>query len=104
MFAGQGQAVAVAVGQLVGLAIATAPPDRADCVDHPLCRQIVAARDAGLARGAAAEGAAFLQQSKARGAVYRPIYAATAQEQGIRRVDDGVCLNVAMFPSTISIL
>jgi hypothetical protein len=59
-------------------------------VDHVAGGQAVAARDAGLPRRAAAEGAALGQQLGAGGVVDRAVDAAAAEQAFVGGVDDGV--------------
>ena len=72
------------------LAVLTAVPHGADCVDHIFARQAVRAGELGLAGPAAAQRPALLEQLRSRRAVDAAIHAASAQQGFLRRVDDGV--------------
>jgi hypothetical protein len=63
MFFNQCEATSITTRQQFVLAAMAVAPDRADGVDHPLGRKLVAAGDFGLADGAAAERAASTSNS-----------------------------------------
>ncbi len=67
-----------------------AAPGGADGVDDEFRRQVVAYGDFGIARGAAAEGAAFFEKFWAGGIVNCAVNASAAQQRGVGSVDDGV--------------
>ena len=72
------------------LARLAAVPDRADGVDDPARGQPVALRRLGLARSAASERAALVEQLRARRAMDGAVDAAAAQQRRVRGVDDRV--------------
>ena len=86
---GECQAVAIARGERLVLALVAAVPDRADGVDDVAGGEVVAAGDARLAGGAAAKGPALGYQLGAGGAVNGAVDAGPAKERGLGRVDDG---------------
>ncbi|KAI9163809.1 Calcium channel YVC1 [Paramyrothecium foliicola] len=88
---GQLQALLVAAAEQ-GLAGALVLEDGADGVDDVLGGQAVAAGDAGLAGGTAAELRALGAQAAARGEVDGAVDAAAAEEGAVGGVDDGVDL------------
>jgi len=90
MMAGERQAVAVAAGEQVALALIAALPDRADAVDDIAGRQPIAARDPRLSGRAAADAPALLQQFRPGGAMDRAIHAAAAEQAVIGGIDDRV--------------
>ena len=63
ILARKAQAVAVAAGQQLGLAVIAAAPHRTDGVDHVPRDQLVALGDLGLSCFAAVQGAALGQQA-----------------------------------------
>ena len=81
---------AIAGGEQLRRIARAAVPDRPDRVDDVARRQSISLRELRVARLAAAQQAAFMQQLGSRGTVNRAIHAATAQQRRIRRVDDGV--------------
>lgn len=83
---------AVTGGQRRVLALPAAVPDRPHRVNDVAGGQPIAVGDLGVAGGAAAELAAFGQQFRPGGAMNRTINAATAQQRGVRRIDDGIDL------------
>ena len=87
---GKAEAAPIAGVKDFRLAGRAAAPDRPDRVDDITGRETVAAGDARLPGRAAAEGAAFLEQAGARGAVDRTVDAAPAEETRIGGVDDRV--------------
>src|SRR5262249_15011163 len=87
---GERQAGAVAAGQERVLAAPPALPYRAYGMDHPLGWEAVSARDPRLARRTAAERAALLEQTRARGAVNRAVHATAAEQRLVGGVHDGV--------------
>ncbi|MEA2897290.1 MAG: hypothetical protein QOJ84_2905 [Bradyrhizobium sp.] len=84
------QPAAIARGQRLVLAFAAAVPDRSDGMNDMPRRQLVALGDFGVAGCAAIKRAAFGEQLRPGGAMDRAIDAASAQQRGIRGVDDGV--------------
>ena len=69
------------------LAVLTAVPHRADCVDHIFARQAVRAGELGLAGPAAAQRPALLEQLRPRRPVDAAVHAASAQQvQPVRHV------------------
>ena len=89
-----GEAVAVAVGQNVRLAILSAMPDGADRVEDEARGKAEAFGDAHFPRRAGGERAASLFQRGPGGIMDRAIHPATAHQAGIGRIDDHVRLNV----------
>src|SRR5438067_407439 len=87
---GQGEGVAVAVGEQVVFVATAAGPDGADGVDHELCRKVVALGEAGFAGGAAADLAAFFQELRPRRAMDGAIDATAAEQRRVGRVHDRV--------------
>jgi hypothetical protein len=67
-----------------------AVPDRANGMDHVFGGEPIALGDLGVAGLAAAKRAAFGEQLRPGGAVDGAIDATTAEQRGIRGVDDGV--------------
>src|SRR5205814_8392670 len=67
-------------------------PHRADRVNDPLCRQVIAFGDFCLPGGAALELTAFLEQLRSRSAMNRAIHAASAQQACVGGIDDTVHL------------
>lgn len=75
-----------------------AVPDRADGMDYVFGRQTISARDLRIARVAATERTAFVEQLRPGGTVDGTVHAATTQQRRVGRVDDGVnaqCRNVS---------
>src|SRR3989338_3275952 len=89
---GKPQQIAVAGSQQLRLALRTAAPHRPDRVDHESRRQAIAFGELRLARLAAAQQAAFLQQLRAGGAVDRPVHAPAAEQRGVGGIDDRIDL------------
>jgi hypothetical protein len=81
---------AIARGQRCVLAFAAAVPDRPYRMNHMPRRKQIALGDLGVAGFAATKRAAFGEQLRSCGAMDRAIDAASAQQRGIRGVDDGV--------------
>lgn len=86
----EAQAVYLAAGKKLRRPVCSACPYPADRVDHPFCRQSVAACDLCLARFAATERPAFGEQSGARRPVNRPVDASPAEQRGPGCVDNRV--------------
>jgi hypothetical protein len=86
----QFERAAIAGCEQAVLARRPAAPDRADRVDDESPLQPVAAGDLRLARGAAAEPAAFREQARPGGAMDRPVDAAAAEQRLVGGVDDRV--------------
>src|SRR6266446_5362546 len=84
------QAVAIARREQLRLPPRPAPPHPTDGVDDVARRQPVAARDARFAGGAAAKGAALRDELRAGRAMDRAVDAASAEEGGVRGIDDGI--------------
>src|SRR5215831_7919187 len=78
MLAGELDGGSIARGEELGLALATAAPDRADRVNHVSRDEAIAARDPGLAGLAATEAATLLEQLRPRRAVGGPVHSAAA--------------------------
>jgi len=72
------------------LAVPAAIPHRADGVDHVFRRKPISPGDFGITGLASVEHAAFGNKLGPGGPMNGTIHPATAQEGGIRRVDDGV--------------
>ena len=72
------------------LAVTAVVPDRADGMNDPFGGKFVAARDFGLAGGAAAECAAFRQQFRPGGAMNRAIHPAAAEQRRVRGIHNRV--------------
>jgi hypothetical protein len=66
--------------------------DRPDRVDDVARRQPIAGRHPRLPDRAAAERAALGQQFRSGGSMNRSVHTASAEQAGVRRVDDGVDL------------
>lgn len=90
MLGGKLHGTAVAGGQRRALALPATVPDRPHRVNDVAGRQPVSFGDLGIASGAAAQFAAFGQQLRAGGAMDRAVNATTAQQRGVRRIDDGI--------------
>src|SRR5215831_5812542 len=90
MLPGELDGGAIARGEELGLALAAATPDRADSVNHVSRGEAIAPRDPGLASLAATEAATLLQELRPRRAMDGAVHAASAQQRGIGRVDDGM--------------
>src|SRR5215831_10362126 len=90
MLPGELDGGAIARGEELGLALATAVPDRADRVNHVSRGEAIAPRDPGLAGLAAAEAATFLQELRPRRAMDGPVHSAAAQQRGFGFVGYGV--------------
>ena len=90
VLARKAQAVAVAAGQQLGLAVLPVAPARARRVDNVARRQAVAAGDLRLAGAAAVEAAALVEQAGAGGHVDGAIHPAAAEQRAVGGVDDGV--------------
>ena len=82
--------MAIALRELFGLTSRTACPDRADRVDDPAGRQVVAGCDLRLTGFAATQLAAGLKQFGSGRAVDGTIDTATAQQRLVGGIDDGV--------------
>ena len=80
VLARKAEAVAVAIGQQLGLAVLPVAPAGAGRVDDVARRQTVAARDLRLAGAAAVEAAALIEQTGAGGHVDGPVYPAAAEQ------------------------
>jgi len=80
----------VARRERLGFLPPAALPDRADRVDHVPGRQPVAGGRLRLARTAAAEPTALLEQLGTGGAVNRAVDAAAAEQRAVGSVDDRV--------------
>src|SRR5437660_732066 len=87
---GQRQRVAITRRQQGVLVVGAAMPDRAHGVDDEARRQRVAAREAHLAGGAAAEPTALLEQSGPGRAVDSAVHSAAAKQARVRGVHDRV--------------
>ena len=87
---GQRQAISVARRQQIVLAGAASSPDRANGVNDPPRRQLVACGDPGFPGWAAAQRATLRQKLRARRAMDGAIYPTAPQKRGVGRVDDGV--------------
>src|SRR5205823_6125827 len=74
----------------LGLALVASPPDRPDRMQHVARRQAPAAGRLDVAGFAAAQLAALLEDRRASRAMNRSVDAATAEERGVRGVDDRV--------------
>jgi hypothetical protein len=59
-------------------------------MNHVSCRQPISVGDLGAAGLTAIQGATFGQKFRPGRAMDRPIDAATAEQRGIRGVDDGI--------------
>ena len=86
------QAPAVAGRQLLGLALASAPPHRSDGVDDPASRQPVAAGRLGITGVTSAQRAALLEQVGTGGSMDGAVDTPAPQEARPGGVDDGVDL------------
>ena len=86
---------AIGRGEQLGLAGAAAAPDRADRVNDMAGGQPVAAGDARLARRAAADAPAFLQQFRPGGTMDGAVDASAAEQAFIGSVND--CVDVAAW-------
>src|SRR5689334_22434727 len=97
---GEGERVAVAVGEVVVLSLAPAVPDGADGVDDEAGGKVVTTREAGLARRAAdawsdfGDLPAFFEQSRPGGPVDRAVHAPAAEHPLVGGVHDRVHLDV----------
>ena len=87
---GEAEAVAIAAGQSLRLAVVAVAVTWADGVNDVAGFQAVAVGEAGLAGGAAADCAALAQQVRAGGAVDGAVDASSAEQGLVGGVDDGV--------------
>ena len=84
------EAASIAAREQFILTVVAAVPDRADSVNDPFGGEFVAARDFGLAGGAAAERTAFRQQFRAGGAMNGAIHPAAAEQRRVGRIHNRV--------------
>jgi len=75
---------------LLVLALSATRPDRSDSVNYLASWQTVAASNLGVTSQAPTQRLAFCQKIWSGRIVYRAVHAATAQQRGVRCVDDGV--------------
>ena len=90
VLAREAEAVAVAIGQQLRLAVLPVAPAGAGRVDDVARRQAVAAGDLRLAGSAAVEAAALVEQAGTGGHVDGPVHPAAAEQRAVGGVDDGV--------------
>ena len=88
------QRIAVAICQSLRFVMFSAAPDRPHSVNHEANRQVIAAGDLRFAWLTTAERAAFGQQFGTGGTVNRPIDTATTEKRRIRRVHNGINLEL----------